>query len=153
MSNQKPTLRLRDLIGGRSGAPGSLLEAARRHDELARRCRNVLAAPVSDHIVSVIPGSGGRVTILVDSPVWASRIRFLTPALADALASSVPGIVPDRIRIRVHRTPPGETTGRRPGPSETRTLSTASRSLIRATADHIDNPDLARALRRLAGGD
>ncbi|HHC73065.1 MAG TPA: DUF721 domain-containing protein [Thiotrichales bacterium] len=82
--------------------------------------------------------------LAVDSPAWASRVRFLAPALVEEL-SRREGLRLSRCRILVM--PPH--VPRRTHPA--RPLSARSRQTLAATAETLPPGPLRQALQRLAG--
>ncbi len=89
----------------------------------------------------------GRLTVQVDGPVWAHRLRIeqanLLVRLRDALGEPV--------REMVVRIVPGETVIMRPRVKVIRELSSNSRALIDSVASGVNDEALRKALRRLAG--
>lgn len=95
--------------------------------------------------VRVADCSHGRLLLLVDNGAWATRLRYQQAAITRGLAQRLRvGI--ERMDVQV-RPAPRDTTE----PPPPRHLSAESRRLIRDCAGYVDsNPELARALRRLA---
>ena len=128
------------------GKPGSglatLLTQAQR---LAEREKPILArlpAQAQGH-VRLARLDAERMTLVVDSPAWNHRVRYLAEDLRQA-AEQHCGIRPARVVTRV-----GELPRAAPRP-EPRALSPGAADTLRAAARSIDNPALVAALERLA---
>lgn len=95
--------------------------------------------------VRVADCSQGRLLLLTNSGTWATRIRYQQRPIARSLAQRLRIDVSD-LEVRVRPLP--ATTSE---PAAPRYLSPAARRLIDDCAGYVeDNPELARALRRLA---
>lgn len=95
--------------------------------------------------VQVADYSGHRLLLIADSGVWATRLRYQQDAIRRAMARRLRFEVKE-VAVRVR--PPAH-----PAPAEPmqpRVLSPAARQLLAASAGHVDNPALARALARLS---
>jgi hypothetical protein len=128
----------------RNQVAGRLLEGLERDMGLQRRVRRALDPELRTHCLHAI-FDGGRLTLVSDSPVWASRLRFGAPGLMAALG--VEGLAVKEVRVRV--VPQAAV---RPGPARrpALTLSPGVVAHLLGAADAMDDPDLAAALRRLA---
>lgn len=129
-------------------------QAERRHLALAAlgAIRRQLPEPLGDHC-SDASLSGGTLTLFVDSPAWATRIRFLKDDLARSIASQ------DIVKVLVQvRATGGTRVGRGPLDPPRRSGSRgAAAGLTAKTAEHLlaaaeemPDPALADTLRRLA---
>lgn len=81
--------------------------------------------------------------LVVDSPEWRHRLRYLAPRLQDVVAEQA-NIRPHQVTIKVGNLP------RRPEAITPKTLSTTAGRTIEAAARHTSDPRLADALARLA---
>jgi hypothetical protein len=122
-----------------------LADAASHHARVADLVREALPRELSGRCLGALI-DGDELVLYVDSPGWATRLRFLAPRLIAHLAAH--GITCRRARVRVQ--PPGERVApvaparktALPGPDAVRAVSSAA-----ATAG---SDALADALRRLA---
>ncbi len=136
--------RLRGLLAPGPGGLGALIDQAGRLARASERLRQRLAPPLADH--SRVAGfAAGTAVVQADSAAWASRLRFMTAEVIEALAPVLGRV--ERVRVTVASPPPAPPAGPRParpvlGPESARTLDLAAGSL--------DDPALAAALRRLA---
>jgi hypothetical protein len=136
--------RLRGLLTPGPGGLGELIEQAGRLARASERLRRRLGPPLGDH--SRVAGfAAGTAVVQADSAAWASRLRFMTAEVIEALAPALGPV--ERVRVTVASPPPALPAGPRParpvlGPEPARTLDLAAGSL--------DDPALAAALRRLA---
>ena len=68
----------------------SLADEARQRESLTSRIRSLLPADEAAHLVSAGLNDAGKLTLLMDSPVWAARVRFRAEELgAEKLAVRV----------------------------------------------------------------
>lgn len=134
---------------------GSILRGEGRAGELAAKARLLLRVERTVHRilggesnlhVRAASLSRDSITLLVDSPAWASITRFKGPDICGALRSDLPRL--RRTRVLVAADAPG---GPMPPPATHRSLSPAAAHVLRSTARAIDNPRLSRVLIRLAG--
>jgi len=119
-----------------SAIQGQLPPALRDHCRDARLCEGIL-------------------TLFVDSPAWATRVRFLTDGLARSSVSEdiVKVLVQVRAATDLQVTDDGLRGARRLASSQTRAprLSDETVAHLLAIADGMPDPTLAGAFRRLAG--
>jgi hypothetical protein len=111
---------------------------------LQRQVRQALEPDLRPHCLHATL-EAGRLTLVTDSPVWASRLRFAAPLLLVLLGGDGPAATEVRVRVAP---PPAERfgSGRRPALQ----LSATAVSHLLGAAAAMDDPDLAAALRRLA---
>lgn len=123
-----------------------LVGREQRGEGLLARVRAVLRAAVRPHCIAASL-KAGELVVTVDSPVWATRLRYAEEPLRCALAPA--GC--ERVKIRVR--PPGAGAyapgGRAFGHSPRRLSPRVIAHLLDA-ADGIPEPGIAQALRRLA---
>jgi len=129
----------------RNQVAGRLLEGLERDISLQRRVCRALEPELRLHCRHVIL-EAGRLTLVSDSPVWASRLRFGAPGLMAALGGD--GLAVTEVRVRVAPQAAGW-----PGPARRPALilSAGTVAHLLGAAAAMDDPDLAAALRRLAG--
>lgn len=106
--------------------------------------RDYLGAPLADHL-RLVRADPGAIVVETESPAWASRLRYQSSAILATLVRTA-GLASRQVIIRIssgYATPPfKEPLGR--------TVPTVVAQQLLRTADHIRDPDLAAALRRLA---
>ncbi len=112
---------------------------------LLQRVRSLLPPDVGAHCVAAVRSADG-ITVYVDSPAWASRLRFLSRGVLDGLRSQD---LPSRqLRTRVLiATDVSSGTRKRRGVEP---LSQATGRMLADFAASLDDPALSAALRRLA---
>lgn len=137
----RPT-RVRSLLSQRLQ---SLTETARRHAQVSDLVRAALPREVAGHCLGAVVAAD-EVTLYVDSPAWATRLRFLAPNLLQQLAAT--GIHARHCRIRVQ--PPGDRVEAVPVPPRLPQASAAASDAVGSAAASTESSDLAAALRRLA---
>ncbi len=85
-----------------------------------------------------------RLTVVAPSPVWASRLRYSFPLIQARLGES--DVVVERLLVRIS---PQRSAKTREMPKP-KAISDSSATLLRQTAETVDDVELAAALRRLA---
>jgi len=118
------------------------LTAIERHTQLLHEIRAVLPPPLDEHCLHASLDAG-ILTLLTDSPVWSSRLRFFTPELEHHLTLRHGSIAACRIRVRPFASVSSAKA------SNNRLSATTVRHLTDAAAG-IEDAELAAALRRLA---
>jgi len=133
------------------GPLGRLIDIAGRQNSLAARVRDRLPESLRPHCLGA-ELHDGKLRITMDSPAWASRLRYLLPRLEDALKRlPMPEARSVDVRTgRPSRTSPAPGPGKPPRESSSG-LSAESREHIRQSARCIPDPAIRRAFERLAG--
>jgi len=116
--------------------------AIEHHTQLLREIRGTLPPPLDEHCLHAHLDAG-VLTLLTDSPVWSSRLRFFTPELERHLSPRHGSIVACHIRVRP------QALGLPPKASNSKLSVKTVRHLIEV-ATSIEDPQLAAALCRLA---
>lgn len=137
----KPIQRI---LGNISDQLKPMLERADHLDSLTRELRNILDESIAIHI-TVANLRDDTIIIAADSPVWATRIRYLAPVMLQFFQSR-PGL--SRCQKIQFKVLPREDVSQ-DVPVRTASLSASSAALVRSTAADIKHPDLAQALLRL----
>ena len=97
------------------------------------------------HHCRVASRRGTQLVLQVDSPAWATRLRYQVPALLEHLqAHGWPGLTQARVRVRVGQPEPV------PPPAQRAVMSRESAELLRTVAEDCSDPDLRAAWGRLA---
>ncbi len=120
----------------------NLLSQAQDLQLLLTRVRKHLPPPLDSHCRAVLVKKR-QLILFVDSPAWASRLRYYSRDLKTLLLRE--GMRVDRISMRVMIS---DTPMQLKRPTAKR-LSPDNASLIRQTAEGIGDKDLSAALRRL----
>ena len=118
-----------------------LLDYARRIEELNTRFLRILPQSLSEHC-NVVNLRQQHLVVTADSPAWGAKLRMLTPMLTAQLGEEIQGIT---IRIA----PPHRHAAEPHTPRRT-IMSAQTATLIQEYAQSVSDPDLRRALRRLA---
>ena len=127
-----------------SGTLAQLQKALVQQQQLLREIRSLLPAPLDLQLKAAV--LNGRVlTLLVSSPVWASRLRYLAPQLLRQLGQQ--GLLVEQVRPRIA---PLQGISRQPGGRRLASLSPASADSLMQTADAIEAGPLRDALIRLS---
>lgn len=123
----------------------ALLAGIERNATLLRAIRRALPPPLDAHCLHAAL-ERGALTLVADSPVWSSRLRFFVPELERALSTRYGSIDSCRIRIQpvAQPTAPGSSSQSR------RRLSAKTVKHLLETAADMEDPDIATVLRRLA---
>lgn len=130
------------------GRIADYLTAIEHQMQLLGEIRAILPPPLDEHCLHASLDAG-VLTLLTDSPVWSSRLRFFTPELERHLTPRHGAIVTCRIRIRIRPDTgvPSSTTSEK---ASTNRLSTKTARHLMDTAAGIQDTQIAAALRRLA---
>lgn len=134
------------LLAHASGDLGRLIEEARRLARATEVLRARLPAPLNEHS-RVASLAGGVLVLQADSAAWASRLRFVTREMAEALAPVLGRVT--RVRVTVASPTPPPPTKPLCRPERAVLSKELARSLAQA-AEGISDPALQEALRRLA---
>lgn len=133
--------------GGGGPAPQSLAGLMHRAGFLRRmndRVRAALPDTLAPH-VQVSNLRDGRLVMIADNAAWGTRLRYFRAVILKA-AADAGGADAVKLEIRVNPRERMAPPPRRPQP-----ISADAGRDIAASAEHIDDPELAAALRRLAG--
>ncbi len=122
-----------------------LADAAAGHARVADLVREALPRELADHCLGALV-HGDELVLYVDSPGWATRLRFLAPTLFPRLATH--GIACRRSRVRVQ--PPGERIAPVAPARQTVRAGPAAVRAVSSAAAAAGSDALADALRRLA---
>jgi hypothetical protein len=87
MANKRP-VPLSELL--QTGPLADLAAEAGRREGLTERIRALLPAEEGAHLVAASQSDSGELTLMMDSSVWAARVRFRGEELGS-----------DRLRVRV----------------------------------------------------
>lgn len=127
----------------KSGPFVALAKGARKRDELDRQLRQALPAALRDP-VRLADIKDGRLTFLVPTPAWASRLRL---SQAQILAAARAMGVPAR-SVSVKVTPPAAAPV--PEPPLRTPLSPTTASHLKAAARSLSDPELQDLFLALA---
>ncbi len=139
-SRSRPLARY---LGPDTALAGGLVARALELAELTRTLHRFLEPSLQAHC-QVANIRDGTLVLLTDSPAWASKLRYLTPALMGRLAAELPGMRQAKVIVR----PPDYTVPARH--SRHADLSAESAELLRHAAQAIDYGPLREALLRLS---
>ena len=125
----KPTLKILEL---EISTQKALLAAVRR----------LLPGQLADHCIAARQ-RGPQLVLHVDSPVWATRLRFLAPGLLELLRAEYPTLLDIRVKLLVARARPRA----QPRPAR---RSDVGAEIIHESAADTKHPALRKALERLS---
>jgi hypothetical protein len=128
-------------------AQGTLTRLNRQlaqHQRLTEQLRNLLPPPLNEQLLAAVL-NGGRLTLLVPSPVWASRLRYLAPQLLRQLRQQ--GLLVEQLHPRIV---PQQGQLRSSGHRKSPVLSQQSARLLHQTAETMEAGPLREALLRLS---
>lgn len=121
----------------------NLIARARFLDKMRGAIADMLP-PAAAEQIQVAAYDQYRLTLHVTHAGWATRLRYMQPAITQALAQRMQLHI-ETINVRVR--PPSEPP---PGPARPRHISDANRSHLHRMARLVGDDDLASALARLA---
>lgn len=128
-------------------SPGSLsplLERSREQERLLCVIREAVEPALRVNTLAALQ-KGRQLILYASSPVWASRLRFGSRALREALRKQ--GMRIDKVTVRI-MLEPGVRAGTRQAGG--RRLSSQNARLIQQLAGDVTDPALQSALERLA---
>lgn len=114
-------------------------------DELLNLVRSLLPHPLDEHCMSAILHENS-LTLLADSSVWASRLRYLSRNLQQKMSKTGVKIINIKVKVCIVERPFGST--RRP--HKATRLSPANAELLRAVGECMQDEGLKDALLRLS---
>ena len=138
MTNQRPISKI--LSSGHDSLR-RLTRNSKRLQNLNSRVRNYLPAPLNSHC-HVANLNERTLVLMVDSPIWATKIRLFLPKLIKTAGDQI-----DNIEIKVR--PLGHETVSRPSRRPNRMSESTSKLLIQL-ANSTEEQKLKNALKRLA---
>ena len=139
----RPTPRpLAELLRSAGSNQQQLLKKAGRLQQLQTKLQKLLPADLATH-VQLANLRGDRLVLTADSSAWASRLRYLSADLLLQLRTD--GWRCQRIDVKV-----APLLQAPPSTNVKRSLSAASRRLLRQTAEHIGDPEIAATLQKIA---
>ena len=143
MNSPKPLYKY---LTGKKGDVADLVTRAKQLHQIDLEIRKFLDQPLTDHC-QVAGFKEGVLTLLTDSPAWASRLHFYIPTLSTELKQNttiLQGL--NKIVIQVQ---PALPEPPKPAPQQRNVPDSAGR-VLEATANSIDCEALQQALQRLA---
>ena len=138
MTNQRPISKI--LSSSHDGLR-RLTSISKRLQILNKRIQNYLPAPLNSHC-HVANLNERTLVLMVDSPIWATKIRLFLPKLINAAGDQI-----DNIEIKVR--PLGLETVSRP-PRRPNRMSKSTSNLLIQLANSTKEQKLRNALKRLA---
>ena len=138
----------RALLSPGAGLLGRLAGEAAFLAEATRVLRDGLGPPLADH-ASVAAVRERVLVVVVDSPVWASRLRYQSEKILNHFSEALPGPRPARIRTLVRPRAPAATPLRRAAAPPSR----SSRALLRDLSETLEPGPLRECLERFSTHD
>lgn len=112
--------------------------------QLMEQVRACLPPPLDQQLLAAVL-NGRALTLWVNSPAWASRLRYLAPQLMRQLGRL--GLMVEHLHPRII---PAQVIGKRGGRRQPTKLSENSAKLLRQTAEALEDGPLQEALKRLS---
>jgi hypothetical protein len=126
------------------GPLAQLKKQLAQQQTLLEQVRANLPSPLNEQLFSAVLNSR-TLTLLVHSPVWASRLRYLAPQLLRQLRQQ--GLMVEQIRPRIV---PAQGSRQPIQARKPAALSPNSAETLRQAADALDPGPLREALQRLS---
>lgn len=142
----KPRAITELLANNFSGPLEQTIQRSKKLHQLTRWIQNILSPELAAHChVQNIRNSS--LIMACDSTVWATRLRYQTPTLLETLRrdAGLNDLIDIQIRVQPAEQPPKQQT------KHHATLSTDAAYCIQQCSESISDPELRRALERLAG--
>lgn len=143
MNSPKP---LHKLLQGEKTQLAELVTTTRELRRFNQYLLSVLDQPLTDHC-RIARRDADQLVIQVDSPVWASRLRYYIPTLIQELKQNIPALQGLK-SIKIHVAPAAPPAAEKP-PLQ-REISPAASRDIQAMAESVEDPALREALLRLS---
>jgi len=128
-----------------SDKTAAFLSVIERNRRLLQAVRSKLPSPLDTHCLHASLESG-VLTLVTDSPVWGSRLRFFAPELMQISIAKQGPVEKCRVRIQPPHAPRENGEQKR----HVNKLSEETVKLLFEAADGLGETELANALRRLA---
>jgi hypothetical protein len=125
--------------------PASIARQLAQLQKINRALYEIIPIEFLGHIQATGNPQNGTLHIYADSPAWAAKLRFYTPAITAGLTIHA-GFPIKSVHISIHPKTMDRKTPRFKKP----TLSSSSAQLLTALAGDTDDPELKRALSNLA---
>jgi hypothetical protein len=145
-----------ELLRTPSGQLAGLMATARRLEAVERALDGILDPGVRDH-VHAARLERGILTLLADSPAWATRLRYLAPVLREQLDGPLRETLTEvRIHARpidrpIDRSDSARAHAQHPGaPPRQAQLSADAAAVLESVAAATADPALRASLRRIA---
>lgn len=138
----------RALLRPGAGLLGRLAGEAALLTEATRILRGGLGSPLADH-ASVAAVRERVLVVVVDSPVWASRLRYQSEKILNHFSEALPGPRLARLRTLVRPPAPAAKPMRRPAARP----SLSSRALLRDISGTLEPGPLRECLKRFSTHD
>lgn len=123
----------------------ALLERGRAGCRWAEAVRTRLEPAAATHVAGAVV-NGSTLVVLVDSPAWAARLRYLATGLLHDLRGLPAGAALAAVRVQVAVTPADP---KRPPPRPSR-LSPAAADFLRHVAESTGDPELRSTFAKLS---
>ena len=134
------------LLHSGAGTLGRLGRQAAKLAEATRFLRERLAPPLNDH-ATVAAIRGPTLVVVVDSPVWAARLRYQSVEILEHLAGKLGSPPVSRLRVLVRPPLSGEGS---PAGGAPRRSKRPPPELIRSVSESLGPGPLRERLARLA---
>lgn len=132
---------LKQILGSKTLGIQSLLQQSQQLKQLNAQLAHLLPLPLSLHCTAA--GVSNRtLTLLVESPAWATRLRLQTPSIIKGLRNF-------QIEALTVKVRPPQTTPQTPSRARPR-MSPETANLLNNLAETTGDPKLKLALLRLA---
>ncbi len=135
MKKPKP---IKQILSTKGSSLGNLIRQSSQLNHINQELAHLLPYPLSFYCVAV-KLEGGTLTIIADSPAWASRARFQSKQIVKALnIKSV--VIKTAISTQPTPTPPKRQAS----------MSSETANLLIQLADDVSDPKLKEAIHRLS---
>lgn len=142
MNSPRPLYKL---LQGEKNQLADLVTTTRELRRLEQSLTSVLDQPLTDHC-RIARCDREQLVNQVDSPVWASRLRYYVPTLLTELKQNIPALQGLK-SIKIHVAPATPPPTDKPPPQ--RAISENAAEHISAVAESVTDPALRAALQRL----
>lgn len=123
---------------------GALLDEIQEREKLLQQIRAAIPAEIGSHCIQAAI-QDDKLTLCVDSPAWAIRLRLHASTLIEANESRLPGVRECRVRVL-----PAHTAVAGHNHEPVRPIYPAASRFLNQAAECVASRQLADSLKRLA---
>ena len=136
---------IHSVLSGRRSPLGELYEKGLTLQKIEAQLKDELDSSIHDHF-SLANIREDTIILLVKSSPWATRLRYVIPAILDAVNHRLGLTSIQTVRIKVEKTVDSPTSAKRKAPS----LSLQSAKFLDETARSFSDPELSRCFKKLS---
>lgn len=144
---KKKPLLVASLLGAKASRPQALIAEAKRLSQIKIALNQSLDHSLAEHVY-VATFKHGLLTLIIDSPAWATRLRYMQPTIiADMKKYAISSEIA-QLKIKVR--PADHIKAKKaPRPKHKLTISPASAEIMHEALNAISDPSLKASLAKI----